>query len=116
MTGYTWFILVWDLISTGYYCHAWKIRNGDNIPNTVESLKRFYLLAVCRSASDLTKKEAKKLAEKHVAPLIESKAEELGEYVCRENCKIVAVTDEKLAEAIYNNAEGDFEVVIGRKV
>lgn len=39
MTGYTWFILVWNTISTGYYCHAWKIRNGDNIPRTVESLK-----------------------------------------------------------------------------
>lgn len=84
--------------------------------NGIEALKRkIYLLALCASASENTKKTAVKYAEKNRCALIESK-DELQNYVGKQNCKIVAVTDAKLAEAIYENIGSDFTILIGRKV
>lgn len=38
MDKYTWFIFVWNTPESGYYCHTWKVKNGDNLPAVIRNL------------------------------------------------------------------------------
>lgn len=38
MNKYTWFIFVWNTPEFGYYVHAWKVKNGDNLPAVIRNL------------------------------------------------------------------------------
>ncbi|MBQ7643357.1 MAG: hypothetical protein IJS67_05585 [Clostridia bacterium] len=82
--------------------------------NTIETLRRADLLIVCQTAAKNTRAAAEKYARKFGCPILTTKDEPLENFVNRENCKIVAVTDKNLAEAILKDAGNDFTVFIGR--
>ena len=85
----------------GFAVKSGNLRGGLNTIGTLK--KRVYLIAVCHTASENSKGEAKKFAMKFKCPLIEIAGATLGEYVGKENCKVAAVTDENLAKAILEN-------------
>ena len=89
----------------GFVMRTGKFRIGTNAAAT---LKKAYLVIVCKSASENCKKEAEKLARKFRCELIETTNKTLGEMTHKENAKIMAVADEGLAKAIKDNSEKDF--------
>lgn len=62
--------------------------------------KPVYLLLQCKSAAKNTVKEAQKFKERLRVNLYE--IEDLSSLVYKENCKLCAITDKSLAEAIEN--------------
>lgn len=99
-----------------YFGFAIKSGNLRTGANTISGIKkRVYLIALCRSASENAKSCAEKFAKKFGCPLIESTSRDLSEYVGKENCKIVAITEKQLSEAILKNIGLDFTVLIGRE-
>lgn len=89
----------------GFAIRAGKFRTG---MNSVQTLKRANLIIICRTASENTLKEGLKTAKKLNAPVLITKTKTLEELTHRENVKIMAVTDIKLAEAIIRESENDF--------
>lgn len=92
----------------GFAVRANKYRTGFN---SVASLKRVYLLVVCKTASENSLNEAKKLATKFHCPLIQTETDRLEEIIFKQNAKIMAVTDKELARAAIINSEKDFITV-----
>ncbi len=76
--------------------------------NAVNTLKKAYLVIVCGSASENTKKESEKLAKRFNAPLLETVERTLEELTFRENAKVMAISDKALAKAIIDNSEKNF--------
>lgn len=97
----------------GFAIRAGKYRTGTN---TIKTLKRAYVVIVCKTASDNTKKDAFKAAKKLCAPVLVTKTKTLEEMIHRENAKVMAVTDAKLAEAILRESENDFLTLDQEKI
>ena len=89
----------------GFSMRTGKFRIG---ANACATLKKAYLVIVCRSASENTKKEAEKLAKRFKCSLLETVTKLLEEYTHRENAKVMAIADKGLAQAITDNSEKDF--------
>ena len=62
--------------------------------------KDVYLLLVCGTAAENTKKKAAKLQRRFQCPLLESAGKTLEEITGVANCKIAAVRDAGLAKAV----------------
>ena len=99
----------------GFALKAGKICKG---VNAVETLKNdVFLLIICHTASENTYKDAEKLALKFHCPLIVSEKVTVEEITLKENCKLIALTDKNLAEAVIKNSNEDFTIYSGgRKV
>lgn len=81
--------------------------------NAVEATKTpIYLMLVCQSASDNTKKEAQKLANKKRCPLYESHTL-LETITGKENCKVAAVCDKELSAAFIQYCDDTFTLISG---
>lgn len=91
----------------GFAVKSKNLRTG---MNTVLSLKRAELILVCKSASENTVKQARSAADKFKCPMLISKCAPLEEMIYKENVKIAAVTDKRLAQSIKDNAEEEFTV------
>ena len=91
----------------GFAIRARKFRIG---MNAVQTLKNINLLIVCNSASENTKSEAVKVANKYHCPLIMTVTAKLEEITHRENAKVMAIADKALAKAILDNIKNDFIV------
>ena len=89
----------------GFAMRTGKFRIGTN---AVQTLKRAYLMIICSSASENTKKQAEKIAGKFHCPLIETTEKTLEQLTHRENAKVMAIADKSLAAAILDNTEKDF--------
>lgn len=90
----------------GFAIRANKVRLG---VNAIASLKgSIPLLLLCNTASDNTKKEAMALAAKYHSAVVLSKTERLEDLFNKENCKLGAILDKSLAEAILNNLNEKF--------
>ena len=90
----------------GFCRKAGKLTCG---ANAIEVQKKgIYLLLLCQSASDNTKKNAQRLAMKFGCALLVSEGKRLEQLVGKENCKLAAVRDEWLAKAILSCAEDEF--------
>ncbi len=89
----------------GFAVRARAVRVG---VNAVATLKRASLIIVCGTAAENTVKDALKLARRFRCKIIKGANKPLAEYVHRENAKVVAVTDQKLADAILANTENEF--------
>lgn len=81
---------------------AIKSRNIKRGVNAVSTLKRANLLILCSSATENTFKDAEKLAKKLNAKLYVLQSVKLEDLVNKSLCKLVAVTDKGLADAIIN--------------
>ena len=91
---------------------AIKSRSISMGSNTIATLKRAYLIIVCDSASEGTKKTAQSYANKFSCPLMVSKTL-IEDIVFKENCKILAITDKNLAKAIIENQNENFSISSG---
>lgn len=89
----------------GFAMRTGKFRIGANASAT---LKKAFLIIVCNSASENTKKDADKLAKKFGCPIIQTKEKTLEEITHRENAKVMAIADKSLSLAIFSNSENDF--------
>ena len=95
----------------GFAIKARKLRTGITAVGTLN--KDVYLIILCSTGEKNARKEAEKLAEKHKAPLVESLKFTLEAITGKENCKVAAVTDEHLAQAITDNLGDDFKLLNG---
>lgn len=91
----------------GFAVKANKFRSG---ANTLATVKKAFLILVCRSASGNTKKIAEKYAKKYGCPLLITEGTDLSELACKQGIKIAAVTDRSLANAIVLNAAPVFKI------
>lgn len=91
----------------GFAIKAGHMRFG---MNSVNSLKRAALILCCKSAAENTAKEAVSAAKKFGCPLLITKDAPLSDMVHRENVKAAAITDRRLARAVFDNAEEEFTV------
>lgn len=80
--------------------------------NACATLKRAYLMIVCSSASDNTKKDAQKLANKFNCPIFISVTKTLEQITNKANAKVMAIADKALSKAILENLENDFIAII----
>ncbi|MDE6412245.1 MAG: hypothetical protein K2L02_06955 [Clostridia bacterium] len=84
----------------GFALRAGKLVLGLNSIETVK--KGVYCLLLDEGAAKNSHKEARKLKEKFACPLIIIK--DLGALIKREGCKLAALKDSSLAEAILKEA------------
>ena len=92
-----------------YIGFAIKARNVLFGQYTIENYKKHvYLLIVCESAKKNTIKSALNLKEKFNAPLITTKGILLDDVVYKQNCKIIAITNKNLADAILKNLNENY--------
>ncbi len=98
----------------GFCLKAGKLTCGFN---AIESLKKdVYLLLLCGTASDNAKKEAVKLQKKFGCTLLVATPRTLEEFVNRANCKLAAVRDKNLANAILSVQDGNFRNYSGGNI
>lgn len=92
----------------GFAVRSGKFRTG---MNSVQTLKKAFLMIVCKSASENSLKEAKKTAAKFGCPLLKTESKLLEDAVHKENVKVMAITDRALAKAVLVHYGTDFTVV-----
>ena len=63
---------------------------------------------VCSTASKNTFDESVSLAKKLSAKLIVCNGYVLADVICKENCKLIALTDEGLSKAMLEHLDGHF--------
>lgn len=80
--------------------------------NSVRTLKKAKLLLLCATAAENTRSDALGLALKWRCPLVECKIS-LEDITGKANCKIAAMTDKDLANAVLNNLDENFSVISG---
>ena len=90
----------------GFAIKARKVRFGVGAVGTLKP--KVPLLIVCDSASDNTKKEVVKLATKLRSTLLIATDVKLEDIVHKENCKLIAISDEGLSKAILENLDCHF--------
>ncbi len=91
----------------GFSIKAGKCRIGTN---AIATLKRVYLIIVCKSASDNTKKQAKDYGVKFHATVLVTVNKTLEEITYKENAKMLAITDRDFAKSICEYAESEFSI------
>lgn len=89
----------------GFAVRARAVRVGVNACATLKNAK---LIIACHTASENTVKDALKLAKRFNCKIIKTVEKPLSDYVHRENAKVIAVTDLKLAQAILGAITNDF--------
>lgn len=90
----------------GFAVRSGKVKLGVNAIRTVKG--KIPLLILCSSASENTKKEAVKLGKKYDSSVVLSKNEKLEDVFSKENCKLAAILDVSLANAIIDNLDENF--------
>ena len=92
----------------GFAMRARKLRLGVNA--IAAEKKRIYLLVLCATASENTKKDALSMASKLHAKLVVSNFYRVEDLVNKENCKLIAVLDRELSKAILTNLNEHFVI------
>jgi hypothetical protein len=90
-----------DITFIGFSVKSRRIVYGIN--QIINSRKKLYLLILCKSASENTKKEARNFAKNHAIKILITKDILLEEIVNKINCKSAALTDKNLAVAVLDN-------------
>ena len=86
----------------GFAIKARKVKMG---VNAVATLKRAEILIVCHTASENTVKDAVSLAKRLNAKLYMLNEVNLSDVTFKDNCKLIAITDKPLSEAIIKSDE-----------
>ncbi len=79
--------------------------------NAIGFLRKVNVIFLCHSASGNARKEAIKLAKRYSCPLVLSKETLLDDLVFKNNCKMFALTDDKLTEATMNSLDETYEII-----
>ena len=94
----------------GFAIKARKVKMG---VNAVKTLKRAELLIVCSTATENTLKESVSLSKRLLAKLLVLNDVKLEEVVFKENCKLIAITDKALANAILSSNDSHLSEYFG---
>ena len=94
----------------GFCLRARKITLGTGATDCLKN--GVHLIIVCSTASENCFKLAKKFAKRHSCPLMVCKSG-LENAVHRPGCKIAAITDRELAQAVISSADENFEIHAG---
>ncbi|MGN1234874.1 MAG: hypothetical protein ACI4U2_02685 [Christensenellaceae bacterium] len=82
--------------------------------NAVETLKKgVHLMVLCDTASENSKKQALKLANKFHCPILLCKGEPLESIIGKPSCKFAAVRDKKFADALLSVQDENFGIYSG---
>ncbi len=92
----------------GFALKARKVKMGVNACNTIKGRVPVFIL--CKSASPNTQKDAIALAKKHGSKIILS-INSLENIVGKQNCQLIAITDNQLSKAILNNLNEHFVIL-----
>lgn len=76
--------------------------------NAIETLKRANLMIVCKTISENSKEKAIKQAKKFNCPIVTTVNSSLEQITFKQNAKAMAIYDGKLAKAILENLEQEF--------
>lgn len=100
-----------DFTFIGFAIKARKVIYG---ANTIEGNRnRKYIMFICESASENTKKLIQSLALKNRTILVQTKGILLEDIVNKINCKTAAIIDKQLGEAVLTNLSANFEIIYG---
>lgn len=91
----------------GFALRARKVRTGVNAIQTLKGNVK--VLIICHTASENTFSDAVKLAKKFNSPLIVSNTYKVEDLVRKENCKLLAIQDESLGNAVLQNLDSHFQ-------
>ncbi|MBQ3235630.1 MAG: hypothetical protein IJA97_05685 [Clostridia bacterium] len=91
----------------GFAIRARKVRAGTNAIATLKG--GVTVLIICESASENAFKEAIKLSKKFNAPLVVSKTYKVEDLIKKQHCKLLAIQDESLGNAILQNLDNHFQ-------
>ena len=91
----------------GFALRARKVRTGMNAIATLKG--NVHLLIICHTASKNAFDEAVKLSNKFNAPIVISKTYLVQDLVKKENCKLLAIQDESLGNAVLQNLDSHFQ-------
>lgn len=89
----------------GFAMRTGKYRIGSG---AIETLKRADLIIRCKSAAENSIVNSKKFAKKFHCPCLVTVEKTLEEITHKDNAKVMAIYDKKLAKAILDNLEKDF--------
>jgi ribosomal protein L7Ae-like RNA K-turn-binding protein len=79
--------------------------------DTLERAKtRYYVIIVCKTASGNTLKKITEIAAQKKTPVIVAE-NELQYTVGRKNCKVIAITDRQMSEAIMDNLGENYHLI-----
>ena len=87
----------------GFAIKSRKIRCGFNSVATLKG--KVPLLLLCKTASDNTFDEVKKIASRINSKIYISTTYKVEDLVNKENCKLIAIQDYNLAKAIIENGK-----------
>lgn len=90
----------------GFSLRAKKARCGVNAIKTIK--KSVKTLILCATASNNTFDDVVKIAKKLNSTLVISVDYKIEEIVNKEHCKLIAIEDDNLAQAILDNLDGHF--------
>ena len=94
----------------GFSVRARKIRFGFN---TLATLKKAYVILVCKTAAKNTVKAAFKYAKKYGCKVFRTNNKTLSDLSHKDGVKIAAITDYSLAKAVMDNAAEDLAEITG---
>lgn len=100
-----------DLTFIGFSVKARKIVYGISL--IADYRKRIYLLILCRSASENTKKTVMDFARYNNIKTLVTQDILLEEIVNKPNCKTIGLTDKNLAAAVLENISGYLKACSG---
>lgn len=100
-----------DLTFIGFCIKARKIIYGYN--TLTENNKKKYLILLCGSAAENTKKDVISYAKNQGIKLLETQGILLEEIVNKANCKTAALLDMNLAAAVLENISDKFILING---
>lgn len=91
----------------GFAIKARKVRSG---VNAIETLKGgVKVLILCATASKNTVDEVVKISKKLSAPIVISKTYKVEDIIKKPNCKLLAIQDESLGNAVLQNLDQHFQ-------
>ncbi|MBO4251544.1 MAG: hypothetical protein J5911_02665 [Clostridia bacterium] len=96
----------------GFAVKSGKFRSGYN---TLATLKKAYLILVCRTAAENTVKAAVKYAAGYRCRAFVTTDCDLCDLAHKEGAKIAAITDLSLAKAITVNAAPNLQEIVSGK-
>ena len=93
----------------GFAVKAGKIIYG--IDNIETMHKKRFLIVACNSLSERSLNHLKDYAQNKRLPMIRFKNKLLEEAIHKENCKVIAITDKQMSQAIMQYINGNYEVL-----
>ncbi len=93
----------------GFAVRAGKVIYG--IENVEHLRKKRYLMLICNSLSERSVRKCIAVADAGKVPLLQVKNKPLEELVHKTNCKVIAIGDKQMSQAILKFRNENYEVL-----